>query len=195
MQKASQEFEVVRSWKTLRDMLRDRGCDTSDIDAISGEDVASIATSKSVFHIDLVGCNTRIIYDLNSKFKPIDVKKLLVDDIPTIILIARDAPSNAAIKGFAEMSLHVQLFLLQELQFNVSKHVLVPSHTPIRDEPDILRLVNSYHVKSRYHFPIILSSDPMARYLALMPGQLVRITRTSPNAGEYVTYRCCVKAS
>ena len=42
------------------------------------------------------------------------------------------------------------------------------------------------------HFPLMLSSDPVARYHGLLPGAMVKITRPSPTAGECVLYRVVV---
>jgi DNA-directed RNA polymerase subunit H (RpoH/RPB5) len=62
----------------------------------------------------------------------------------------------------------------------------------LRDEQEIAKVMEAYGLKSRHQLPLIMLTDPMARYLGLHPGQLVRVTRSSPAAGEYVLYRCCV---
>ena len=95
----------------------------------------------------------------------------------------------------AELQKDVQLFDLRELQFNISRHIYVPPHIPVRDEAAIQEIVKRYDLESRYRLPLILSTDPMARYLALKPGQLARITRPSPSSGTYVLYRCCQRAT
>ena len=215
------QHEVSRSFATLREMLSDRGEDVASLETLAAEDVVAMSASRTVFSIDLPSCRTRVIYDLGTKFKPADVRKLLEPPAPhatpaaaaaaaaaaegaapqppeaqlrTFVVISREQPSNAALKGIHELGLDVQLFQLRELQYNVSHHESVPRHEPIRDEPAIEVVTKRYGMKSRFHMPLIQSNDPMARYLALKHGQLVRITRLCSTAGEYVLYRCCTSA-
>lgn len=110
--------------------------------------------------------------------------------VPTqFIVVARERPAQG--KGADDAARDVQLFPIKELLYNVSKHEMVPKHEPIRDEKTIQEILKRYRLKSKFQLPLILSSDPMARYLALKPGQLVRIVRPSPSAGTYTLYRCC----
>jgi DNA-directed RNA polymerase subunit H (RpoH/RPB5) len=190
--------EVQKSFVTIGQMLADRGVDTTSLGAVSPEDIVAISASRNIFNVDLPSCNYRIIWSMNPKFKLADVRKLLEEDLgqaAVYMVVARDKPTHAALKGVEDLSKDVQFFDIRELQFNVSRHTLVPRHEPIRDEAHINEIMSRYRVKSRLQLPLILSTDPMARYLALKPGQLVRITRVSPSAGSYVLYRCCMKAA
>ena len=192
--------EVLRSFATIGDMLGDRGEDVASLRHVSGEDVLAIAASRNVFSIDLQSCRYRVVYNLHVKFKLGDVKKLLEQpqddnddsgDPRTFLVVTREKPAASAKKGIDELGRDVQFFDIRELQYNVSRHSLVPRHEPVREEAPIEEIMKRYHLKSRFHLPLILNSDPMARYLALKPGQLVRITRVSPSSGHYVLYRCC----
>jgi DNA-directed RNA polymerase subunit H (RpoH/RPB5) len=189
--------EVRKSFGTIKEMLHDRGVDVASLASVSPDDVIAMSGSMSVFHLDVPSCAHRIVYDMNPKFKLADIRKLLEDDTVVVVLvITKDqaGPTHAALKGVDELGKDVQFFDIRELQFNVSHHNLVPKHEPLREEPDIEAVVKRYSLKSRFMLPLILSNDPMARYLALKPGQVVRITRNSPSAGTYVLYRCCMRA-
>jgi DNA-directed RNA polymerase I, II, and III subunit RPABC1 len=72
------------------------------------------------------------------------------------------------------------------------EHVLVPKHEVVpEDKHD--ELLKTYRMKSKTNLPIIrFHEDIIARILGLIPGSIVKITRPSPSAGEYVLYRVCV---
>lgn len=185
---------VARSFATVREMLRDRGHEAPELADV---DIHDLATSKPIFLIDAGG--VRIIYNLNVKFRMADVRKLLDDFSPategggTVILVTRDKISSTNVKQLADFEgITVDAFDVTELVFNISKHTLVPLHEPIRDPADIKAVVDTYRLKSIHQLPLIQRTDAMARYLGLRPGQLVKITRSSPTSGEYVLYRCCV---
>ena len=86
--------------------------------------------------------------------------------------------------------LRVEIFTLQETQYNVARHKLVPRHEKVSDE-ETLALLDRLGLPNRFMLPVILSSDPMARYLDLRHGDVVKIRRDSPTAGTHVAYRAC----
>jgi DNA-directed RNA polymerase I, II, and III subunit RPABC1 len=95
-------------------------------------------------------------------------------------------------KMMTGLKLNLQVFDIKLLQFNVSKHELVPKHEVVTDEDEIKRIVEQMCLKNKFQLPIILKADAMAHYLGLKNGDVVKITRVSPTSGEYVMYRCCV---
>ena len=200
--------EVARSMATIYEMLHDRRHpDLSSLEdpGNSVEAIVKISESQNVFHFDLPSCATRVVYNLNPKFKMPDVKKIISlpfatpsgpsaqsatpSEVVAVILVVRERPVQG--KAVDDPSRDVQMFLLKELQFNLTRHELVPEHVPVRDEAEIEAIMRRYRLKSRYMLPLILGNDPVALHLALKPGQVVRITRPSPSAGTFVTYRCC----
>ena len=194
------ELELKRSWRTLREMFVDRigpGATLApEMDVVSPEDFAASMAGKHVFAFDVPSASCRIVYDLSPRFKTGSIKRLVDGgDFAIVMVVLRESPTSTARKSLESSGRDLQFFTVAELQFNVSHHTLVPKHEPIRDEAEIEVIVAGHHARSRFHFPLILSSDPMARYLSLKHGQLVRITRASPSAGTYTLYRCCQKAT
>lgn len=191
--------EIMKAYGTIRAMLTARGtqgCE-EDLATLSSEDIIATAGNSTVFHIDLPTCRHRILFDLAVRFKLVEVRKSLEDadtELDVVILVVFNKPTTAAHKSINELKRDIQIFTLGELQYDVTEHALVPKHVPIRSESQIREILRRYQLPDRYKMPLIPSTDPVARYLALKPGQLVCVTRPSPSCGVYVSYRCCMKS-
>jgi DNA-directed RNA polymerase subunit H (RpoH/RPB5) len=111
-----------------------------------------------------------------------------------ILVVLEKAPNfeQNITKLQTEFSCRMQLFLLAELQFNLSQHHLVPRHVKVTDTQEIREIMTTYCLRAKHQLPLILHTDPMARYLDLRPGDIVRVHRNSPTSGDFVAYRCCV---
>lgn len=189
----SEDQELARSFQTIVEMLADRGVHDTSLAEMSTDDVLQAASGRRVFYIDDPRSGHRIVYDLSSKFSSKNIKKMLetasAAGMHTVIAVIRDRKMQE--KSMQDAGVFVQFFDLRRLQFNISRHRLVPKHEPIRDEAEIESILKKYMVKSRFQLPIIYDKDPMAQYLAMRHGELVRITRNSPTSGVHVLYRCC----
>ncbi len=102
-----------------------------------------------------------------------------------------EAYTQIAFKEWVTSKLKVSVFSIYNLNNNPTKHVLVPKHEIVPEE-EHAALLESLMVNSKSQLPIIrFHFDMQARWLGLVPGDIVKITRPSPSAGVYIMYRVC----
>ena len=75
--------------------------------------------------------------------------------------------------------------------FDVMKHDLVPRHELLSDE-EALAILEKYGTTPD-QLPKIFANDAVARAVRAKPGNIIRIKRKSPTAGEAVAYRYVVE--
>ena len=105
-------------------------------------------------------------------------------------IIVHDQPLSTGAKRELKMAENVEFFDETQLLFNVKQHVLVPTVTRLTLE-EKQAVLKKYKVTDS-QLPAIAKSDPVARFLGLERGQVIRIDRVSETAGEYTMYRVCV---
>lgn len=88
------------------------------------------------------------------------------------IIVYKSTITSSAKKSLDTVNYRFELFALHELQFNVTKHRLVPRHEHVTpSEKD--ELSKNYKGK----LPILLQTDVISRYYAFEKGDYIRITR------------------
>jgi DNA-directed RNA polymerase subunit H (RpoH/RPB5) len=103
-----------------------------------------------------------------------------------------DTFTVAVTKVWAATKQRIAFFDANTLVSNPLEHVLVPKHelVPKDQHADLLKRLNC---DSKAKFPMIrFHDDIIGRLLGLVPGDIVKITRPSPQAGQYIVYRVCV---
>ncbi|MBI2656684.1 DNA-directed RNA polymerase subunit H [Candidatus Woesearchaeota archaeon] len=76
---------------------------------------------------------------------------------------------------------------MKKQKFKVDKHILTPKHSKL-GEREKAQLLEKYHVTSK-ELPKILKTDAALRELDAKPGDIIKITRKSPTAGDSIFYR------
>jgi DNA-directed RNA polymerase I, II, and III subunit RPABC1 len=185
---------IIKSFKTIMEMLEDRGVDVGGVSKDAGQELLNGFVGNNKILFEVVLDSVKIVYCTSSKVKWADLKKHFEDDIPykLYICVIKDKMSQNNTKMISALKLNIQVFDIKNLQYNVSKHVLVPKHELVGDEEEVKKLIQNFNLKSKFQLPLILKTDAMAKYLGLKNGDVVKITRVSPTSGEYVMYRCCV---
>lgn len=182
--------ELIQSFITLKEMLVDRGINVDRLNAISDKELDTMSKIHKIFSLD-VNDKLKILYHINTKFKINELKKFMNED-KHYIIVFKEKINNLNIKNMKEQNnITIEIFMMKELQFNISKHVLVPKHEVVKDSKEIEELLDTYKLRKN-QLPIILHTDPMARYLNVKVGEIVKIIRSSPSAGEAIVYRYCV---
>jgi DNA-directed RNA polymerase I, II, and III subunit RPABC1 len=82
------------------------------------------------------------------------------------ILVYTNSVTPAVNKLISTLDLVIELFHMDQLSFNVTKHVLVPHHVKI----------DHWDTNDR-NYPILLTSDPISRFLGFRVGDVIKITR------------------
>ena len=107
-----------------------------------------------------------------------------------VILIYKDNITSFAKTGLDELqkqNINIECFQINELAFNVTKHVLVPKHEKMTRE--YLKTLLKELKTTEKHLPKIKTTDPVSRYYGGKIGDLFKITRKSENSYETTYYR------
>ena len=84
----------------------------------------------------------------------------------------------------------IEIFQENDLIVNITHHELVPIHLKLNRE-EKKELLTRYRLKES-QLPRIQREDPVARYLGLKRGEIVKIIRRSETSGRYASYRICL---
>lgn len=108
------------------------------------------------------------------------------------IVIVKDV-TNKLIQSIQDSYSFIEIFKEDFMMINLVEHVLVPQHQILTDSEKDLFLTE-YGVRMR-DVQTIYTTDPVARYYNMRPGQVCRIIRPSGSSGFGIAYRKVVKGS
>jgi DNA-directed RNA polymerase I, II, and III subunit RPABC1 len=203
--------EVVRLWhvhRTVHQMVHDRGYVVSqaELDRTLPQFAAQFAPANAILDRSLLNFLVQHKDDSNDKMfvffpedlsvgvKPVRtyIERMNENGIFRAVVVYRSSLTPSANKVMAAMAPKYILepFQETELMVNITEHKLVPQHILLKDA-DKKALLQKYRLKET-QLPRILATDPVARYLGLRRGQVVKILRPSETAGRYVTYRIAI---
>lgn len=210
----SNESNIVRAFKTINDMLCDRGVLLeSDRKTLTEAEVGQI--DSPIFELQIsssdkeTNVNVCVWFYNHHKFSKDLFTPFLESYEPGntdhLIFVYKDKITSQNEKflkkhcqGGESSSINFkkfEKFCIKNLLFNVSHHSLVPRHELVNQE-DASRQYALYSVKENQRslkFPLLNTKiDPVAKYYDFKPGNLVKITRPSSSIGEAISYRYCV---
>jgi DNA-directed RNA polymerase subunit H (RpoH/RPB5) len=203
------EIDIIIN--NLKEMMLDR---SENIDEFEEHEVdidrEEFYNDKNV--IEFHTTNTTIVFALTKKLRKTileELKELAADDIMNfvsrynnkmniVLVFSNDTIStpimaqlNRYDKLLQKKGGTLQYFHIKNLLFNPTKHVLVPKHTKISGD-DVTEMMEKYMIKSKIQIPYILHNDPIAKWLGLKQGDVIKIDRMNENSGLSYYYRVCV---
>lgn len=207
-------MELSQAVNHLLELLDDRKEDTSEIHAALAAMNGDLTPLQQSIYDEWKTEQTVVVFALTKTFFTNFIKNYIKDtevnlyelyQRPRLILVTNETPSPSVLTSFAQKDKHhqtsvpspatdrplLQLFTVKELQYNPTRHVLVPKHEWI-PEATVKDVLEKYLVKTKVHLPHILRTDKIAKWLGLRVGDVVQITRHNENSGTYHYYRCCV---
>jgi DNA-directed RNA polymerase subunit H (RpoH/RPB5) len=208
---------LYHSRKTLLKILAGRGYDTKSYEKFGPVEIAAMGAAATTsagpgsFRMDLQRSTSepiskcRVVYSINrvknrlATFLEEQMDKESPDalqpaDTELIIVLLEpiaDSFHVAALNAYATQKLRVTFFQAHTIVNNPMEHILQPKFEflPKSEHAEFLRLNN---IKSAANLPFIkFHEDMVARIMGLLPGDIVKIIRPSPSAGEYISYRMC----
>jgi DNA-directed RNA polymerase subunit H len=203
---------IYRSRITLLDILEEKGYDVAKYRKFSpAEATAAAAAFPSLsFKVSKKDDKTKICdvrYAIISRQKLEtffdDIEDDDTENVEVVVMMVGaviDAHHTIALKQYMKLKegqekerrkLRVSFFSIYTLVVNPLHHVLVPKHEIVKPEYH-KELLESLYIQSKSKLPEIkFHVDPIARCIGAVPGDIVKITRPSPSAGETIVYRVC----
>ena len=184
---------------TILEMITDRGYIVPDSEKITFEQFIIKYNNKNVdIYINDEYKNKKIYIHFHNEQKSFGKKDLLnitqeiitkySDEHINIILLLREKENSAVSKELTKESFkNVEIFLKKNMIFNITHHVFVPKHFVLTydEEKEVLEKYNTTKGK----LPKLSKTDPIAKYYGMVPDQVCKIIRKSPEVGEYIYYR------
>lgn len=205
------KYRLWKSRETILEILADRGYSDTNIHTSLtidefvnwiGEDGECVAMDAMTIIVEKQTKKGKIIKTMVSWIPKLGVPQLgalthrmKMEDCQNMIAVTHKEikhQAHAFIASMTKMNIYIQVYTISELQFNISKHRLVPKHT-LATKKEVKTLLEAYGVK-KFDLHKILSTDPMVRHLGARKGDVLRIERDSETQPGYkdITYRCVV---
>lgn len=105
------------------------------------------------------------------------------NNIKKCIIVYKETITSSAKKTLELLSSDIELFIEEELKYNITKHYLVPKHILLPDS-EKRKLKEKFGKK----MPVLLKSDPVSRFYNYKKGDIIKIIRDN----DIVCYRVVV---
>ena len=198
---------IYKSRTNLLSLLKTQGYDVSQYDNFGMNEVHAMNTNKQLdmLVVTETGQKTYVKYHLGKPLRRDNIteyvddlyhleKTLAKQDSLVIVMKAEMNDTNVATLNqiWEQDGIHIVIFSLDRLQFNILEHTYVPKHT-ILNEDETQKMMAKYNIAHPDMLPNISRYDPVAMAMGMRPGQVCRIDRYSKTAVTTCYYRICTQ--
>lgn len=203
--------KLCQSRKITLEMLDLRGFNTetysnftnNEIDIMIQTSDKKLNAEMNTLDMELIhktkDCKCIVKYIIFNKPRPQNLKLIIDEMIETltpgdsIIFISKDKlnNSNFNITFDCYEDIFLQIFDIDSLQINISKHQLVPK-LRILNETEKKEIYDKFGIDDYNKFNLIKVDDAQAKFYGVKKHDLVEISRVSETAGMYTVWRYCI---
>ncbi len=201
-------YKLVESRAVILEMMEARGYDTTPYSRMNPKDLVELSINPEalgmiLYHKEDETRRASILYSekniknslgnvIEKAIEEINEKRMTPESEIIYIMMkdpVKDTFHEMVLKAWAKAKLRVQFFEINDLVSNPLKHFLQPKFEVVPQEAHE-ELLKTLYIRNKSQFPIMkYHVDMVARFMGLLPGTIVKITRPSPNAGLYESYR------
>jgi DNA-directed RNA polymerase subunit H (RpoH/RPB5)/NADH:ubiquinone oxidoreductase subunit C len=198
---------IYKSRTNMLSLLKTQGYDVSQYDNFGMNEVHAMNTNKQLdmLVVTETGQKAYVKYHLGKPLRRDNIteyvqdlyhleKTLTKQDSLIIVMKAEMNDTNVATLNqiWEQDSVHIVIFSLDRLQFNILEHAYVPKHTILTDA-ETQQMMAKYNIAHPDMLPNISRYDPVAMAMGMRPGQVCRIDRFSKTAVSTPYYRICTQ--
>ena len=198
---------IYKSRTNLLGLLKTQGYDVSQYDNFGMNEVHAMNTNKQLdmLVVTETGQKAYVKYHLGKPLRRDNImeyvhdlyhleKTLTKQDSLIIVMKAEMNDTNVATLSqiWEQDGIHIVIFSLDRLQFNILEHTYVPKHTILTDA-ETQQMMAKYNIAHPDMLPNISRYDPVAMAMGMRPGQVCHIDRFSKTAVSTPYYRICTQ--
>ena len=196
---------IYKSRTNLLKLLKAQNYDVSQYDNFGMNEVHAMNSNKQLdmLVVKESGKKAYVKYHLGKPLRRDNIlecvedlynleKTLTKQDSLIIVMKGEMNDTNISVLNqiWEQEGIHIVIFSLDRLQFNILEHSYVPKHTILTDE-ETQAVMMRYNVAHTDMLPNISRYDPVAMAIGMRPGQVCCIERFSKTAIKTVYYRVC----
>lgn len=199
-------LKIVKARNTILEILNDLDYNIDDYNGFSSGEINTMIKENQ---LDMLISNKKtekkiyIKFHLGKSLRPNNIYDFIedlynIDEILTneddLLIISIDKANNSIETTLNQIWVdekkYVRVIGIDNLQFNILKHTLVPKHRKL-SENEKTEIFKKYNIKNNKQIPDISRFSPVSLVIGLRPGDLCEITRPSRTSIETLFYRIC----